>query len=114
VPSKPKKLSNASPKELAGYLMHPDGWYRDMAQRLLVERNDRNIWPALTAMALKGKNNLGRFQALWTLQGLKLVQPDLLFQLVSDSIPWSGPLPYDCLSLLPERIRMLGQSWNRR
>lgn len=83
-PSKPKKLSTASSGELVGYLSHPDGWYRDMAQRLLVERNDKNIGPALTNLALKGENNLGRFQALWTLQGLKLAQPDLLFQLLSD------------------------------
>ncbi len=82
--SKPKKLSNASSEELAGYLSHPNGWHRDMAQRLLVERNDRNIGPLLTNLILKGENNLGRFQALWTLQGLKRAQPELLFKLVSD------------------------------
>ena len=83
-PSKPKKLSNASSEELAGYLSHPDGWHRDMAQRLLVERNDKNIAPALTHLTLKGENNFGRFQALWTLKGLKLAKSDLLFQLLSD------------------------------
>jgi mono/diheme cytochrome c family protein/glucose/arabinose dehydrogenase len=83
-PKKPKKFANASEEELLGYLSDPDGWRRDMAQRLLVERNDKTIGPALANLVLKGENNLGRFQALWTLDGLKLVQPDLLFQLLSD------------------------------
>lgn len=83
-PLKPPKISNASSEDLVGYLSSPDGWHRDMAQRLLVERADDNIAPALTHLVLKGENNLGRFQALWTLQGLKLAQPELLFKLVSD------------------------------
>ncbi|GEO11406.1 hypothetical protein SAE01_39020 [Segetibacter aerophilus] len=81
-----KKLSAASNEELINQLSNPDGWHRDMAQRLLVERNDKDVEPALTNLALKGKNNLGRFHALWTLQGLHLVQPDLLLQLVSDPV----------------------------
>lgn len=86
-PPKLIKISKASSQELVGYLSHPDGWHRDMAQRLLVERNDKDIEPELTNLILRGDNNLGRVQALWTLQGLKLAQPDLLFQLVSDPIP---------------------------
>lgn len=86
-PSNPKKLSNASLEELVNNLSDPDGWHRDMAQRLLVERNDKNAEPALTKMVLEGENNLGRFQALWTLQGLKQARPELLFKLVSDQDP---------------------------
>lgn len=85
--SKPKRLSGASSEELVGYLSHPDGWHRDLAQRLLVERNDNSIGQRLTDLALKGKNPLGRFQALWTLEGLKLSNPDLLFQLLPDQNP---------------------------
>ena len=83
-PAKTKKLSNASSDELVKYLSSSNGWYRDMAQRLLVERNDKNVTLPLTNLVLKGKNNLGRFQALWTLQGLKLAQPDLLLKLIFD------------------------------
>jgi mono/diheme cytochrome c family protein/HEAT repeat protein len=83
-PSKAKKLSNASSKELVEYLSHADGWHRDMAQRLLVEGNYKNAVPLLTNLILKGENYLGRVQALWTLQGLKLLEPDLLFPLTAD------------------------------
>ncbi|MDB5246964.1 MAG: dehydrogenase [Segetibacter sp.] len=86
-PSKTPKLSKASQEKLVGYLSHSNGWYRDMAQRLLVERNDKNIGPSLINLAMKGKNNHGRFHALWAMQGLKLAHPDLLLKLVSDEHP---------------------------
>ncbi|QMU29304.1 DUF7133 domain-containing protein [Adhaeribacter radiodurans] len=81
------KLSTATTNELVNYLSHPNGWYRDMAQRLLVEQNNAEAVPALTKVAAKGENNLGRFHALWTLSGIKKDQPDLLLSLVSDQDP---------------------------
>jgi glucose/arabinose dehydrogenase/mono/diheme cytochrome c family protein len=83
-PSKPKKLSKAGSEELVANLSHPDGWQRDMAQRLLVERNDKKIIVLLEELAVNGKSDLGRFHALWTLQGLKWANTDLLFQLLFD------------------------------
>ncbi|RYD93264.1 MAG: cytochrome c, partial [Sphingobacteriales bacterium] len=62
----------------------PDGWHRDMAQRLLVERNDKTVRQPLTELVLKGKSQLGRFHALWTLDGLKLSSPELLLSLLAD------------------------------
>src|SRR5258706_7875842 len=81
---KQKKLSTASSGELIMELSNPDGWHRDMAQRLLVEQNDKRIQQALTEVALRGVNYLGRFHALWRLDGFKLITPDLLFTLVTD------------------------------
>jgi mono/diheme cytochrome c family protein/glucose/arabinose dehydrogenase len=86
-PSKPKKLSGAPSSELVGYLSHPDGWYRDVAQRLLVERNDPAAVPALRGVAATGKNSLARVHALWTLEGIKGLSPDLLISLVADRDP---------------------------
>lgn len=81
------KLSRLQSEQLIGYLSHADGWYRDMAQRLLVERNDKAVRQPLTQLALKGENHLGRFHALWTLEGLGLLGPDLLFPLLTDANP---------------------------
>ena len=81
---KPKKLSDVSSETLVAELSNPDGWHRDMAQRLLVERNDKRIGQALINVAKKGSDSLGRFHALWTLEGLKLTTPDLLLTLVTD------------------------------
>ncbi|GAA4454813.1 hypothetical protein GCM10023189_21780 [Nibrella saemangeumensis] len=86
-PSKPKKLSTASSEELVGYLAHPDGWYRDMAQHLLIDRQDKSIRQSLTTVALNGQQALGRFHSLWTLDGLGLLSPDVLLALIQDRDP---------------------------
>ncbi|GAB3253707.1 hypothetical protein GCM10027347_13650 [Larkinella harenae] len=85
--AKPASLSEASAKELIQALSNPDGWHRDMAQRLLVERNDKTVRPMLVDLARKGKKPLGRFHALWTLDGLKLNDATLLFGLLADPDP---------------------------
>ena len=82
-----KKLSQASATELIQELSSADGWHRDMAQRLLIGRNDAGVRKDLETVVLTGKNQLGRFHALWTLDGLKLSQPDILLGLVSDPDP---------------------------
>ena len=83
-PAKPRKLSVATSAELIGYLSSPDGWYRDMAQALLIDRNEKSSTSMLTALALKGPNPLGRFHALWTLNGLQQNQPNVLLTLAAD------------------------------
>ena len=97
-PSRPQKLSDVSSQELISTLSHADGWYRDMAQRLLVERGDKNISKALTDLALKSDNQLGRFHALWTMEGLNLTAPDLFSNYCRIGIRLSGPLLCVCLN----------------
>ena len=47
-PNRPcPKLSRARSAELVKHLSDPNGWWRDTAQRLLVERNDISVIPAL-------------------------------------------------------------------
>ena len=58
-------------------LTHANGWVRDTAQRLLVESGDASTVPALKEM-LADKSALARLHALWTLDGLAAVTPDLL------------------------------------
>ncbi len=65
-----EKLSTKSSKELVAFLNHPSGWYRDMAQRLLVERQDNSVVPVLEKLILTSTNNLFKIHALWTLEGL--------------------------------------------
>jgi glucose/arabinose dehydrogenase len=79
---KTPKLSQASIPDLIGYLSHQDGWYRDMAQRLLVERNDPSAVALLEVLAKSGESELGRFHALWTLEGMGKVNPELLIQVL--------------------------------
>ncbi len=86
-PGPDPKLSERTPAQLVSYLSSTDGWRRDMAQRLLVERRDMTVVPALTELALSGDNRLGRFHALWTLEGLNVRDPETLFKLIDDPDP---------------------------
>jgi mono/diheme cytochrome c family protein/glucose/arabinose dehydrogenase len=62
-------LAKAAPTELVAALSHPNGAYRDIAQRMLVEKPEGTATAELKKLALEGKNPLGRLHALWTLDG---------------------------------------------
>ena len=64
------QLTKASSAELVKALAHPNGWHRDTAQRLLVERNDSSVRSALNSMATSHADPLARLHALWTLEGM--------------------------------------------
>jgi mono/diheme cytochrome c family protein/glucose/arabinose dehydrogenase len=59
-----------TPAEWVKHLAHPNGWWRQTAQRLLVERNERSVAPELRRMAVSGTDPRARLHALWTLDGL--------------------------------------------
>lgn len=63
-------LSTETPAALVRRLGDANGWVRDSAQRLLVERGDRSVVPALVQVVQSGSNQLARIHALWTLEGL--------------------------------------------
>ncbi len=63
-------LSAASSTELMDVLAHPNGWWRDTAQRLLVERGDQTVVPALRQRFARAPDERTRLHALWTLDGL--------------------------------------------
>lgn len=69
-PAITKYPAQMSASELVETLNHKNGWWRDTAQRLLVERGDKKIAGALRSAATQHSTALGRFHALWTLQGL--------------------------------------------
>jgi glucose/arabinose dehydrogenase/mono/diheme cytochrome c family protein len=96
------RLSSATAEELVRTLSHPDGWYRDVAQRLLVEQGGVASVPALVELARSGSGELGRFHALWTLDGLGKLSPDLLLELLNDP---SDLLVTTALRLLEPRAR---------
>ena len=64
------RLSAESSMALIERLSDANGWIRDTAQRLLVERGDRSVAAELTELVEKGSEPLGRIHALWTLEGL--------------------------------------------
>ena len=63
----PPKLSTAGTAQLVALLADPDGWWRDTAQRLLIERRDPAAVPLLRSLSNNRPTALARAHALWTL-----------------------------------------------
>jgi putative heme-binding domain-containing protein len=84
--TQPKMLDQKA-SELVQYLGHPNGWWRDTAQQILVQRQDRSVVPAIVALASRTDNQLGQIHALWTLEGLNALPPDLVRSKLSSSDP---------------------------
>jgi putative membrane-bound dehydrogenase-like protein len=82
-------LSGAKTTELVGLLAHADGWWRETAQRLLIERNDPAAVPALREMLGESArpapaSALGKVHALWTLDSLGKLQGSDLVAVVGE------------------------------
>ncbi len=73
--------------QLVTHLTHPNGWWRDTAQKLLVLRRDVSVEPALRTMARTSTNQLARIHALWTLEGLGRLDAALARELMKDTDP---------------------------
>jgi len=63
-------LTKLDGEALVKMLAYKNGWQRDMAQRLLIERGDAAVVPLLEKLAGVENFPLGSINALWTLEGL--------------------------------------------
>jgi HEAT repeat protein len=63
-------LSRASTETLVDALQHADRWWRQTAQRLIVERRAKEALPRLRELAQAHDSIPTRLHALWTLDGL--------------------------------------------
>ena len=81
------RMSADSPAQLVAQLAHPNGWWRDTAQKLLVLKQDAGVVPALTEMARTHSDPLARLHALWTLEGLEALTPALVREKLQDAHP---------------------------
>lgn len=77
-PGPQPRMLEETPAQLVPHLSHPNGWWRDTAQKLLVLKGDKTVVPALTELARSGVSPLGRMHALWTLDGLGATDRDLV------------------------------------
>lgn len=79
-------FGNASNEELVSKLSDSNGWWRQNAQRLLIDRKDKESVRFLNAMV---NHNLpmGRLHALWTLEGLGELKPHHIEKALQDAEP---------------------------
>ncbi|MDF2377126.1 MAG: c-type cytochrome [Verrucomicrobiales bacterium] len=81
------RMQNEDSVALVGYLSHANGWWRDTAQRIIVERGDRSAVPALKEVVKRAESHLGKIHAIWALEGLGSLDPATVRAALSDSHP---------------------------
>jgi mono/diheme cytochrome c family protein/glucose/arabinose dehydrogenase len=86
-PGPQPRLLDETPAQLVAHLDHPNGWWRDNAQKLIVLSGDKSVVPSLVNKARIGTNHLARLHALWTLEGLDSLQPSLVREKLTDPHP---------------------------
>jgi mono/diheme cytochrome c family protein len=90
VPTGAKAVAFTIPADTPGLtqcLASPNGFVRDTAQRLLVERHDFDNLEPLIHTAAAGPTPLSRLHALWALEGMNQMQIPIALAAMSDSDP---------------------------
>jgi cytochrome c5 len=79
-------MLDETPAQWVQHLSHPNGWWRDTAQKLLVLRRDRSVVPALEKLATSdAADPRPRLHALWTLDGLDALDDTLILRALKSS-----------------------------
>lgn len=78
-------LLDLSSEQLLPYLSHPNGWWRDQAQKLLVLRKNPNVVTGLETIVSSSENPLARIHAIWTLDGMGMLKKEVLKKALKDS-----------------------------
>ena len=81
------RLGEADSAGLVKELGNSNGWRRDTAQRLLVEKQDPQAVPLLKVALSQSQSPLARVHALWVLQSFKAADDELLALALSDTDP---------------------------
>ncbi|HUH19431.1 DUF7133 domain-containing protein [Albibacterium sp.] len=83
------KMLNETPTQLVSHLSHPNGWWRDNAQKELIVRGDKSVVPQLKKIVTESSNSetahLAKVHALWTLEGLNSIDENILLTAFKDS-----------------------------
>ena len=69
------RLHKAETAALVRELSNNNEWWRKSAQRLLIERGDKSVVPAVSELVRQGQTGSGRLHALGTLEGLNALGP---------------------------------------
>lgn len=80
-------LKNTSSAKLVAVLAHPNGWWRSQAHRLLIERGDKSVVPAVKALLNTSKDARARLHAIYVLEGLDALDAAVVKKGLQDAEP---------------------------
>ena len=78
-------LPKATSKELVALLNHPNGWLRDRAQQLLIQKKDKTVVKDLMGLTKIRNEFATSIHALYVLDGLNALSFDILSDILSQS-----------------------------
>ena len=82
------RMQTESSLELVAHLSHANGWWRDTAQRLIIERGETDeVVPALKGLVTGDAGELAKIHAVWTLEGLGRLDTTTLDKALRSSYP---------------------------
>ena len=87
VTPRPATMPTATTQDLVTLLSHANGWWRDTAQRLIVERGDTLAASALEALSVQAPDARTRAHALSALDGLEAQKPAVVERALGDGSP---------------------------
>jgi len=80
-------LKNKTIADYVKLLAHPNQWWRLQAQRLLLEKQDASVIPAVQAMFEQNEDSRARVHALYVLDGLNALTLQTVQQAMKDPHP---------------------------
>src|SRR3954469_7070953 len=81
------RMYSETPAQLVAHFTPPNGWWRDVAQRLPILQQDKSVVPALQQLARSSDTLVARFHAIWTLEGLGALDAALVRDAMEDKNP---------------------------
>jgi len=84
---RPPALGKLSAVELVATLSHPNGWHRDTASRLLIQRQDQSLLPLLIRSLRTSESAFGRMHALYVLASLGGLTEEVIQRGLHDPAP---------------------------
>lgn len=102
VPKGKQTAANVSmptnPDSLVRLLQHPNGWIRDEAQQIIVDKKLIQVVPVLKQNLKQVNNPILIIHSLWTLEGLNALQQEDIIPLINQT---NWKLRVQALSVLP-------------
>lgn len=107
-------LRNATSIDLVKLLSHQNQWWRLQAQRLLLQRQDKSVVPAVKNLLAQSEDARCRLHALYVLEGMNALNADIVKKAMKDPSPGvrenAGILSERFPGCLPNLVEMMNDS----
>ncbi|MEX2594566.1 MAG: PVC-type heme-binding CxxCH protein [Anditalea sp.] len=104
------QLDNKPTAEYVALLAHPNQWWRLQAQRLILEKQDASVVPAVQSLFEENDDPRARVHALYVLEGLDALSASIVQQAMKDPHPGVRKHGIILSERFPENLPLLLES----